>query len=122
MVQDRAGHLADFQRDRLNTRTVRDVPCSYGSGVYASFNKSQGVTHQVVRNRQDDRVTGAFHIQHVNGYHRRLKEWMEQLHGVATYYLRNYLDWCRMLERYGKGVDIRDCLHEALERPMQGEG
>ncbi|TNJ20762.1 IS1595 family transposase, partial [Aeromonas sobria] len=93
--------------------------CSDGAGVYASFSKVQGVTHQVVRNRQGERVAGAYHIQHVNGYHRRLKEWMERFHGVATHYLRNYLGWRRMLERYGKGVNIKACLHEALGHPMQ---
>ena len=76
-------------------------------------------THQVVRNRQGERVVGAYHIQHVNGYHHRLKEWMERFHGVATHYLKNYLGWRRMLERYGKGVNIKACLHEALGRPMQ---
>ncbi|HHQ4624057.1 TPA: IS1595 family transposase, partial [Aeromonas veronii] len=49
----------------------------------------------------------------------RLKEWMERFHGVATHYLKNYLGWRRMLERYGKGVNIKTCLHEALGRPMQ---
>ncbi|MFQ1717545.1 IS1595 family transposase, partial [Aeromonas veronii] len=39
--------------------------------------------------------------------------------GVATHYLKNYLGWRRMLERYGKGVNIKTCLHEALGRPMQ---
>lgn len=87
--------------------------CSDGTGVYASFSTLQGVTHQVVRNRQGERVIGAHHIQNVNRYHRRLKECMERFHGVATHYLRNYLGWRRMLERYGKGVGIRDCLHEA---------
>jgi hypothetical protein len=95
------------------------VLCSDGAGVYASFSKVQGVTHQVVRNRQGERVMGAYHIQHVNGYHHRLKEWMERFHGVATHYLRNYLGWRRMLERYGKGVNIKACLHEALGHPMQ---
>lgn len=95
------------------------VLCSDGSGVYASFSKAQGVTHQVVRNRQGERVVGAYHIQHVNGYHRRLKEWMERFHGVATHYLRNYLGWRRMLERYGREVNVPRCLHEALGRPMQ---
>ena len=87
--------------------------------MYASFSKAKGVTHQVVRNRQGERVVGAYHIQHVNGYHRRLKEWMERFHGVATHYLRNYLGWRRMLERYGREVTIPHCLHEALGRPMQ---
>ncbi|MFM4767471.1 IS1595 family transposase, partial [Aeromonas veronii] len=39
--------------------------------------------------------------------------------GVATHYLKNYLGWRRMLERYGKGVNNKACLHEALGRPMQ---
>ena len=95
------------------------VLCSDGAGVYASFGRRQGITHQVVHNRLGERVVGAYHIQHVNGYHRRLKEWMGRFHGVATHYLRNYLGWRRMLERYGKGVDIKHCLHEALGRPMQ---
>ncbi len=51
---------------------------------YACFSKEQGVTHQVVHNRQGERVVGAYHIQHVNGYYHRLKEWMERFHGVAT--------------------------------------
>jgi hypothetical protein len=129
VVQDRAGHLADFQLEQLNAKAVRAVLtpliapdavlCSDGAGVYASFSEGQGITHQVVRNRAGERVVGAYHIQHVNGYHRRLKEWMERFHGVATHYLRNYLGWRRMLERYGREVTIPRCLHEALGRPMQ---
>ena len=123
------GHHADFQLEHMNAETViavlkplvspDAVLCSDGAGVYACFSKEQGVTHQVVRNRQGERVVGAYHIQHVNGYHHRLKEWMERFHGVATHYLKNYLGWRRMLERYGKGVNIKACLHEALGRPMQ---
>ncbi|MNJ58378.1 hypothetical protein D3C77_540080 [compost metagenome] len=68
VVQDRAGHLADFQLERLDARTVRTVLqpliapdavlCSDGAGVYASFSKSQGMSHQVVRNRAGERVVG----------------------------------------------------------------
>lgn len=116
VVQDRAGHLADFQLERLDARTVRRVLqpliapdavlCSDGAGVYTSFSQRQGITHQVVHNRIGERIVGAYHIQHVNGYHRRLKEWMQRFHGVATRYLRNYLGWRRMLERYGRKADI----------------
>ncbi len=101
VVQDKAGNLADFHLEQLNARAVKAVLeplitpdavlCSDGAGVYASFSKGQGITHQVVRNRAGERVVGAYHIQHVNGYHRRLKEWMERFHGVATHYLRSYL-------------------------------
>ncbi len=75
--------------------------CSDGVGMYASFSKLQGITHQVVRNRQGERVAGA--------YHHRLKEWMVRFHGVATHYLKNYLDWRRMLERYGRSANITAC-------------
>ncbi|QSX28646.1 IS1595 family transposase [Shewanella cyperi] len=129
VVQDRAGHHADFQLEKMNARAVAEVLksliapdavlCSDGAGVYASFSRSQGITHQVVHHRHGERVIGAYHIQHVNGYHHRLKAWMARFHGVATRYLVNYLGWRRMLERYGKGVDIRHCLHEALGHPMQ---
>ncbi|ATM01010.1 IS1595 family transposase [Aeromonas sp. CA23] len=117
VVQDRAGHLADFQLEPLIAPDA--VLCSDGAGVYASFSEGLGITHQVVRNRAGERVVGAYHIQHVNGYHRRLKEWMERFHGVATHYLRNYLGWLRMLELYGREVNISRCLHEALGCPMQ---
>jgi hypothetical protein len=43
---------------------------------------------------------------------------MVRFHDVATHYLKNYPGWRRMLERYGKGVNIKACLHEAL-RPLQ---
>ncbi|BBT81010.1 hypothetical protein BSP75_06425 [Aeromonas sp. YN13HZO-058] len=41
------------------------------------------------------------------------------IHCVVTHNLWNYLGWRRMLDRYGKGVDIRDCLHEVLGRHMK---
>jgi hypothetical protein len=66
VVQDRAGHLADFQLDKLDAQTVKAVLapliapdavlCSDGAGVYASFSTLQGVTHQIVRNRQGECV------------------------------------------------------------------
>lgn len=40
-----------------------------------------------------------FHIQNVNGYHSRLKDWMSRFNGVATKYLPNYLGWRRMYEQ-----------------------
>ena len=38
------------------------------------------------------------HINNVNAYHGRLKEWMRRFHGVATRNLPNYLGWRRALE------------------------
>jgi hypothetical protein len=37
----------------------------------------------------------ADHINNVNAYHGRLKEWMRRFHGVATKNLPSYLSWRR---------------------------
>ena len=44
-----------------------------------------------------DRV---FHIQNVNAYHSRLKNWQRRFHGVATKYLDNYLGWHRFRDEH----------------------
>lgn len=129
MVQDRTGNLADFQLEKPDTWTVKRllqqliapdaVHCSDAAGVYTSFSKEQGMTDQVRDHREGRRVIGTYHIQHGNGYHRWLKAWMERFHGVATHYLRRYLGWRRMLQRYGREVNIKMCLHEVLGHPMQ---
>ena len=41
------------------------------------------------------------HINNVNAYHGRLKEWMRHFHGVATKNLPNYLSWRRTIEAFG---------------------
>ena len=35
------------------------------------------------------------HLQHVNYFHNRLKNWMNRFNGVATKYLSDYLSWFR---------------------------
>ena len=53
------------------------------------------------------------HINNVNAYHSRLKEWMRRFHGVATRNLPNYLGWRRALEA-GAGADPHGWLLGAL--------
>lgn len=130
VVRDRSGQTADFQLEKLDAVHVQQalgplvdsdaVLCTDGAAVYAAFARSTGVTHQVVQARPRRRVReGAFHIQNVNAYHSRLKNWMARFHGVATRYLPNYLGWRRMLERYSAAITPERCLQEALGRPMQ---
>ena len=42
-----------------------------------------------------------YHINNVNAYHSRLKEWLRRFHGVSTKNLPNYLGWRRALEAWG---------------------
>ena len=53
------------------------------------------------------------HINNVNAYHSRLKEWMRRFHGVATRNLPNHLGWRRALEA-GAGADPHRWLLGAL--------
>ncbi len=45
------------------------------------------------------------HINNVNPYHSRLKQWLRPFNGVATKNLPSYLGWRRALEAWGRRVD-----------------
>src|SRR6195952_281919 len=45
-----------------------------------------------------------FHLNNVNAYHGRPKEWLRRFHGVATKNLPNYLGWRRTLEALGQNA------------------
>jgi hypothetical protein len=40
------------------------------------------------------------HINNVNAYHGRLKQWLARFNGVATKNLPNYLGWRRAIEAW----------------------
>lgn len=84
--------------------------CTDGLPIYRTIANEEGFAHQAVNVSAGIRVKqGVFHIQHVNGYHSRLKGWLRSFKGVATCYLANYLGWRRLLEQHGdrlKPVEI----------------
>ena len=47
-------------------------------------------------------------------YDSRLKEWMRRFHGIATYYLANYLGWRRLIDRAYGSLSPRSVLLAAL--------
>jgi transposase-like protein len=55
-----------------------------------------------------------FHINNVNAYHGRFKEWMRRFHGVATKNLPNYLGWRRAIEAWGKHVEPENWILSAI--------
>jgi transposase-like protein len=54
------------------------------------------------------------HINNVNAYHSRLKEWLRRFHGVATGNLPNYLGWRRALEASHEPVSPQSWMLAAL--------
>ncbi|MDR3516916.1 MAG: IS1595 family transposase, partial [Azospirillaceae bacterium] len=54
------------------------------------------------------------HINNVNGYHGRLKEWLRPFQGVATAYLDHYLGWRRSIEALGNTANCQQWLGAAM--------
>jgi len=76
------------------------ILCTDGSSVLAAAVREIGVTHRPVNVSAGRRViAGVYHIQNVNAYDSRLKNWIRRFHGVATRYLDSYLGWFRTLDR-----------------------
>jgi len=67
------------------------------NAAYPAFARAHGIAHQAVNLSAGERVRngveGAIHVQNVNAYHRRFKEWLARFHGVASRWLPNYLGW-----------------------------
>ena len=74
-----------------STRSVRDA-------------REAGISHKAINVSIGRRIrregNAAYHVQHVNAYHGRLRQWMVRFHGVATKYLANYLAWFRGLDTH----------------------
>jgi len=130
IVRDRSGATADFKlakadskhiKPPLAARVAKDaILCSDGNPVYQSVARQLGLTHRPLNLAAGIRViAGAYHIQNVNAYDSRLKQWMRRFHGVATKYLENYLGWHRWLERYREHNSPRIGLNAALGRENQ---
>jgi len=112
VARDRAGQTVDFITGRgsvstdqlekyLHAHLSQDVLLvSDGGGAYKKYANKNKIAHKAINMSQKKRVDGAYHIQNVNSYHRRLKKWMDRFNGVATKHLGRYLGWRRVLEKY----------------------
>jgi hypothetical protein len=70
------------------------------SGVYRATARQFELAHESVNVTAGQYVRQQiFHVQHVNAYDSRLKQWIRHFNGVATHYLPNYLGWRRLIER-----------------------
>jgi transposase-like protein len=88
VVRDRSGACTD------------PVLCTDGSGALAAAARHLEVEHHAINLSAGHRVIGPWHINNVNGYHGRLKNWLRRFKGVASAYLSHYLGWFRALDRF----------------------
>jgi len=84
------------------------------NAAYRAFARDHGIPHQAV-NLQRVRASGqgAIHVQNVNAYHRRFKEWLARFHGVASWRLPNYLGWLWALDG-GRVTSVEQLLRIAI--------
>jgi len=125
VVRDRYGAMTDKVLKKVTEETVGAVLkpvlakdallCTDGASVYRALAKTEGIEHHALIVSQGIRVKEkVYHIQNVNAYDSRLKEWMIRFHGVATQYLPNYLGWRRLLEKQGSELTPQRYLAAAL--------
>ena len=114
VMRDRAGQTADAvtgrgpltlrqaERHLLPLLERQALLVTDANATYRSLARKHGIAHQAVNLRAGERVraasAGAIHVQNVNAYHQRLREWIARFHGVASRYLPNYLGWRRALD------------------------
>ncbi len=93
------GALTTAQLERhLLPRLDRQVLLvSDSHAAYRSFARKHDIAHEAVNLRAGVRVrrggAGAIHVQNVNSYHQRFRQWLSHFRGVASRYLPNYLGW-----------------------------
>ena len=125
ICRDRAGNTADFMLEKADKAHIGAVLkpllaadvilCTDGEKALAAVAKEMGITHRPINLAAGQRiVAGVYHVQNVNAYDSRLKEWMRRFHGVATRYLGNYLGWRRLIERHDRDISSADFLRAAL--------
>jgi transposase-like protein len=105
VARDRTGKTVDFVTGRAPLKAAQLLRClppvlaadvmlvTDGHPAYPAFARKAGVSHRAVNLSAGMRVAGALHVQNVNAYHSRFKEWLRRFHGVASRYLPNYLGW-----------------------------
>jgi transposase-like protein len=109
IVRDRGKQTCDAVLTDRSARGIKrkighyisqeSILCIDKSRALIKFAKKSGMAFETLDNKQRRGRDKVFHIQNVNAYHSRLKEWMKRFHGVSTKHLSSYLGWRRLFER-----------------------
>ena len=125
VARDRTGATTDAvlpKRDRASVTaalggvvTPDNQLCCDGGKAIVSFARKAKIPCCILPKPGGPRPEApGLHINNVNGYHGRLKEWLRPFHGVATAYLDHYLGWRRRLEAPGDDATPQDWLGAAM--------
>lgn len=126
VARDRTGGIVDAILPDKSTRSIKialgskvcreNILCIDGGNALWGFVCQEKIPCKVITaDKHVHERSPIFHIQNVNGYHRRLKEWMARFHGVSTKYLPSYLGWRRIYEQ-GKALTPTAWMQTAAKR------
>lgn len=115
VARDRHGATTDAVLAKLNRVAIaaaldgvvtaaNEFCCDGGTAIVAFARRAGIAAHVLPMPGKPNPQAPDFHLNNVNAYHGRLKEWMRRFHGVATKNLPNYLGWRRTLEALGQNV------------------
>ena len=115
VARDRTGATLDAVLPKLDAASLTaalggviapstDFCCDGGSAITAFARQAKLTVHVLAAPGNPRPEAPDLHINNVNGYHGRLKEWMRHFHGVATKNLSNYLSWRRTTEALGPAM------------------
>ena len=105
VARDRTGQTLNFVTGRGPVSKAQLHQClrpaldpdillvSDSNAVYRYFAREAEISYESINVHAKQRVRGAIHVQNVNAYHSRCRQWLRRFHGVATHYLANYLGW-----------------------------
>ena len=125
VARDRQGATTDAVLPKLNrvsmtaalggiVASANEFCCDGGTAIVAFARRARIPTHILPMPGKPNPKAPDFHINNVNAYHSRLKEWLRPFHGVATKNLPNYLGWRRILEALGQTVMPDDFIFGAI--------
>lgn len=125
VARDRHGATTDAVLPKLNRVSItaalggivtsaNEFCCDGGTAIVAFARRAGIPTHILPMPGKPNPQAPDFHINNVNAYHSRLKEWLRPFHGVATKNLPNYLGWRRTLEALGQKIMPEDFIFGAI--------
>lgn len=109
VARDRSGATIDAVLPRLDAASIMaalgnvvtrpaELCCDGGTAITAFARRARVKFHALPAPGIPKPEAPELHINNVNAYHGRLKEWMRRFHGVATKNLPSYLSWRRTIE------------------------
>lgn len=126
IIRDRQRTTSDAILSDLTARSIAapllpllnpdSMLCTDNARAYRVIARHARVHHQPINRAAGEYVRErVFHIQNVNAYDSRLKQWMDRFNGVATKYLNSYLGWRRLIEKLAENITPEAILLEAAK-------